>query len=507
MEGDFLFSGRLILKHTLLLTAASVLLRLMGMAFQVYLAARIGAGGVGMVQLVLSVVTFALTLGLAGARVAAMSLCASAHGAHDRAGVCRALDACLGYVLVTSLAAAAALFFLAPVLSVRVLHEPQAVQSLRLGAGLLPVSCVSLVLGGYFTATGQVVRLTVIDACERVVCLGLTVLLLQLCGRDAIGAGFALIGGDLLACSAATAVLYAFSRRGRPRDAREGASCAARVRKLAAPLALSDALRAALRVTEQFLIPWGLMRSGLGEQAAMAAYGTVMGMVFPALMFPAALLYALIDLLIPELAACRAQDRCARLASVTEQCLRAGLLFGSFTAGLLFTLAPELAQLLFKSADAGQLLRVFAPMALMLYMDALVDGMLKGLSEQAATARYNTLTSALDVVLLLVFLPKCGMKGYIFVFFAAHAVNFALSLRRLVLSGGCRPGPAPLLRTALCAAAGCAGALLLPVPEAAAAAVTLRAAVFLAVWTLSALVTGTLEACLPPSLRTAARVR
>ena len=50
-----------------------------------------------------------------------------------------------------------------------------------------------------------------------------------------------------------------------------------------------------------------LAQAGASQQRAMAAYGTVTGMVFPVLMLPAAFLYALIDLLIPELAACRAR--------------------------------------------------------------------------------------------------------------------------------------------------------------------------------------------------------
>ena len=59
--------------------------------------------------------------------------------------------------------------------------------------------------------------------------------------------------------------------------------------------------------------------------------------------------------------------------------------------------------------EAGRLLRLFAPVALVLYLDALVDGMLKGLSEQVANVRYNTITSALDVALLLATL--CGMSA------------------------------------------------------------------------------------------------
>ena len=274
-----------------------------------------------------------------------------------------------------------------------------------------------------------------------------------------------------------------------------------RVRHLAVPLALSDYLRAALRTLEQFLIPWGLVRAGAARQDAMGVYGTVTGMVFPVLMLPAALLYALIDLLIPELAACRAQGRKERLASITGQCLRAGLLFSSFIAGLLFVLAEPAAQLLYGSAQAGRLLRFFSPLALMLYMDALTDGMLKGLSEQVATVRYNTITSVLDVLLLFFLLPRWGTAGYLFTFVATHVLNFALSLRRLVLASGCRPGVRAALQTGLCAAVACAGALLLPQMGGWWGLCLLRAAVFTAVYLAFACLSGTAELCLPQSLR------
>ena len=282
-----MFTGRQILKNTLLLTAAALLLRLLSMLFQAYLAGRIGAEGLGGVQLVLSVSAFAATLGLAGARV------------------------------LTSMLAAAGLFFAAPWIARYALRLPEAEGSLRLLAGLVPVGCVNLVLGGYLTAAGQVLRLTAVDACERVCCLGLSLLLLRSAPEGLGGACFALLGGDLLASCGAAAVLYGFYRQGwrgvSPSEAPPGLG--RRVRKLAAPLALSDYLRAALRTLEQLLIPWGLAQAGASQQRAMAAYGTVTGMVFPVLMLPAAFLYALIDLLIPELAACRAQRRAARLQS------------------------------------------------------------------------------------------------------------------------------------------------------------------------------------------------
>ena len=229
-----------------------------------------------------------------------------------------------------------------------------------------------------------------------------------------------------------------------------------------------------------------------------------MGMVFPALMLPSAFLYALVDLLIPELAACRAQGRRERLASVTGQCLRAGLLFAGFTAGLLYALAEPLTAILYQSEQAGRLLRVFAPLALVLYLDALTDGMLKGLSEQVANVRYNTLTSALDAVLLVLLLPRWGLGGYIFAFAATHLLNFTLSLRRLLIVTGCPLRLGAALGVGACTGAGALAAQLLPELESDPAGLLLRAAVFSGVFILAACLSGTAERCLPPSLRGAA---
>ena len=381
-------------------------------------------------------------------------------------------------------------------------HEPAAVGSLRLLAGLLPAGCAGLVLGGYLTAVGKVWQLTAIDAGERVLGLGLSLLLLRFAPQTVSGACFALLGGELLSSCAADAALYALYRQSwRGVRQTDAPGMARRVGALAAPLALNDLLRAALRALEQFLIPWGLTRAGATRLGAMAAYGTVTSMVFPALMLPSAFLYALVDLLIPELAACRAQGRRERLASVTGQCLRAGLLFAGFTAGLLYALAEPLTAILYQSEQAGRLLRVFAPLALVLYLDALTDGMLKGLSEQVANVRYNTLTSALDAVLLVLLLPRWGLGGYIFAFAATHLLNFTLSLRRLLIVTGCPLRLGAALGVGVCTGAGALAAQLLPELESDPAGLLLRAAVFSGVFILAACLSGTAERCLPPSLR------
>ena len=75
----------------LMLTAVNLLLRFTGTAFQVYLSGRIGAAGVGLLQLVLSVGGLTLTAGMAGIRTATMYLTAEALGRRQPEKVGRVL--------------------------------------------------------------------------------------------------------------------------------------------------------------------------------------------------------------------------------------------------------------------------------------------------------------------------------------------------------------------------------------------------------------------------------
>ena len=189
----------------------------------------------------------------------------------------------------------------------------------------------------------------------------------------------------------------------------------------------------------------------------MAAYGTVHGMVFPILMFPAAILYSLSDLLLPELARCRAEGDARRIRALSERCLHLTTLFACGVAALEFLLAEPLGLLLYQSREAGMYLRLFAPLALILYPDAIVDGMCKGLGRQVSCVRNNTITSLMDIAMLWFLLPRLGMGGYILTFAVTHAVNFYLSLQLLTDASGCRVRPARVraaFRRRLSAAAG-----------------------------------------------------
>ena len=90
----------------------------------------------------------------------------------------------------------------------------------------------------------------------------------------------------------------------------------------------------------------------------------------------------------------------------------------------------------------------------MLYCDAIVDAMTKGLGKQKICVRYNILTSLLDVIFLYILLPKYGLTGYFISFLVTHLLNFILSIRLLLkITGEHIPFYIPALSAAAAAAA------------------------------------------------------
>ena len=467
--------GSSIFYGALLLTGTNFLLRLAGMSFQVYLSGRIGAAGVGLLQLIVSVRALAFAAGSAGIRTGTLCLCAEALG--RKRPLSPVLSGCLKYGLLFSVPTAAGLWLLSPRLAAEWIGDMAALPSLRASAWFLPVLCLLGVMTALFSAAGRLRTLVAVEFLEQGCAIAVTFLLLSRWSGTGSACLAVTLGGG---CSAALSlwILWLLRRTG-PRTASPPYR---RIFTMALPVGAADSLRVGLNTLENFLVPRRLALFG-GAASAMANYGVLHGMVFPVLMFPAAILASLAELLAPELSRCAHRQGRVRVRYLTRQGLRAAFLFGVCMGGVLFAAGRPLGQLLYRSETAGIYIRLYAPLVPMLYADGIVDAMCKGLGRHSANARYNLFTSLLDVILLWFLLPRYGMAGCYFSFAAVHLVNFALSLRRLVRTAELRLSPLPAGKALLCAAAAAfLTGRLLPAEEAGVPAAA--AAYLLALWTL-----------------------
>ena len=459
----------------ILLTGVNLLLRLVSTSFQVYISGRIGPAGVGLLQLVLSVAGMSMTAAMAGIRTATMYLTAEELGKNRPGNVHWVLRGSSLYSLCFSCAIALGIYCAAPYLAESWIGDNRTTGAIRLFSVFLPVTCLCGVMTGYFTAANRIGTLAAVEVAEQLCSMGITVAALTLwAGHDPGKSCQAVVLGS---CAGAclTFLCLVFLRLAEHAKPSQKIPVGRRLADTAIPLALADDLKAGINTAENLMVPKRLALFA-GTADPLALFGTVSGMVFPVLMFPAAILFGLAELLIPELARCSAAGSSKRIHYLVRRSLRVAMLYGCVFCGLLFLLSEDLCIVLYGSRDAGIYLRWFALLAPMLYCDAITDAMVKGLGQQKTSVRYNIFTSVLDVVFLYLLLPRYGVGGYFVSFLVTHLINFILSLRLLLKITEQR---LPIHVPMLCAAAVGAGILLASTLAGAA----IRTAAFLAILT------------------------
>ena len=154
--------GKRFLFNALVLTATSLLMRTIGVSFNVFISNKLGAAGVGLFQLVMSVYTFAVTVATSGINLATTRLVTEELANGSETGAKKAVRRCLAYSILFGTGAAAGLFFFADSIAAVLLGDVRTVKSLYALSVSLPFIAMSAVLSGYFTAVRRVVKLSLI---------------------------------------------------------------------------------------------------------------------------------------------------------------------------------------------------------------------------------------------------------------------------------------------------------------------------------------------------------
>ena len=406
--------GRRFWKNGVYLALAALLMRTVSVSFGAYVSERIGASGMGLYSLIMSVYTLAVTFATSGVQLATTRLVSEAIGRGADGSARAALRLAVLYALVCGSLAAVILFLGAPFFGGVLLGDGRTVPSLRLLAVSLVPIALSSVFSGYFTAVRRPSRAAGISVLEQAIRILLTVYLLTaLLPAGMTYACLALVGGSAIAeilSAAFLGVLYLVDRK-RLAMCRESKLPVRSFLYITAPIAASSYIRSGLVSAEHILIPRALSRGGRGKEEAIASYGTLSGMSLQIALYPMAVLSAFAGLLVPEFAARAAGGKREENRALCERSLTLALWFGVGIAGILAAYAVPLAEAIYESREAGFYLALLSPIIPVMYLDHVTDVMLKGLGKQVYAMGVNILDSIGSSLLVLILLPRYGAAG------------------------------------------------------------------------------------------------
>ena len=124
--------------------------------------------------------------------------------------------------------------------------------------------------------------------------------------------------------------------------------------------------------------------------------------------------------------------------------------------------ARELGLVIYNSEEVGFLLLVLAPLMPIMYVESVVDGMLKGLNQQVSSLKYMLLDSSSRIVLILFLVPSRGMEGFLFIMVLSNLLTCFLNTHRLLSVTGMKlKWSTWILKPVLAMCTGAASVLLL----------------------------------------------
>lgn len=426
---------KLYLQNALLLTASGLVLRMLGMGFRVVLSAFLGGEGMGLYQLILSLYMVFVSLATAGmnvasTRLAAQSLARGQGMAATLRGLCTAALAfgTLAMVAQAVLAGPAARYLL---------HDARAETALRILAPSLPFMAVSGTLRGCFLASRRVTPNVVTQLIEQLVRMAVAVAGLRVMAQWGAGYGCAaVVLGNTVSEGVSCILLLLFAAR-TPEFARHGKEplhpyTRRELYGIVLPVEGSRLLASGLQAAESSLIPLTLSLYTGSRAVAMTQYGNLKGMALPLLFFPFSVLSALSGLLMPEITRAHTRGDGAGTRRLIGTMLK---LTGAFSlaAGIGFVLfGAPLAQWVYRDAEVGRYVQVLGFVAPFMYLESMVDGVLKGLGEQLATFRYSLVDSVFRIAAIALLLPRYGIMAFLGIMIASNLLTFTLNTRRML---------------------------------------------------------------------------
>ena len=155
-------------------------------------------------------------------------------------------------------------------------------------------------------------------------------------------------------------------------------------------------------------------------------------MTMPMLYFPSSFLTSFASLLIPRITKEREQNHKKSVEYITGKAITAALQFGIFFAAIFIMFGDDWSHVFYHNDFAGEYLKVLAPIVPLMYLDVVVDCLLKGMDEQFNSMKFNLADSSLRVLLVLILLRFFGIESYVGILFFSTIFNASLSLGRLL---------------------------------------------------------------------------
>lgn len=147
----------------------------------------------------------------------------------------------------------------------------------------------------------------------------------------------------------------------------------------------------------------------------------------PVIMFANVLIGSFSSLLVPEFSRLLAGENYNRLKTVCDTIFKVTFIFSIGVTGIFVIFSNEISLMVYQSIEAGKWIRILSPLIFFMYIDNIIDNMLKGINEQVSVMVCNIIDLLVTISIIFFVVPLMGMYGYILSIFISELLNFTIS--------------------------------------------------------------------------------
>ena len=387
--------------NTAVLTITALILRGIGLVFRVYLSNIIGAQGMGLYQLILSIYMLASTFATSGISTAVTRLCADEMVVGSKKSVLQVLKRAVLLSLIVGLFLNFLVYVFASPISTVFIGDARAIPSVKiLSFSLVPMG-ISACFKGFFLARRKTVLPSIASIFEQFVRITFVMLLLvSLKAKDIKTACFYVLLADVIAETSSCIFMYFATLNDKKQLKVNNSNLTKRkgvvssILKIALPITTGRYLTSGLRTAENLLVPKCLGAFSGKLDKGLETFGILKGMAMPIIFFPSSFLQAISTLLIPEISQSAALNQKNTIRKDVEKVISITIIGSILASGCFYICSNKIGVAFYNSVETGILIKVLAPLVPIMYLESVVDGILKGLNKQNSTLLYNTIDSS-----------------------------------------------------------------------------------------------------------------
>lgn len=422
------------------LTAATLIVKLMGISFRVYMSNKIGPQGIGLYQLITIIYFFLATVVTSGINLVVTRLITDTLACNNFKKVKKIMRVCIVITVCFGVIFGGVLFFGAKFIGENILKDSRAILSLKILAPSLLFMGLSSCFRGYFIAIRRAAYTALEQVIEQVIeiaTFALLIILMPTCSVE-FACAYVVIGTTLAEIISFfyTYFLYTYELKKLAKkyvnNKNQPNNFFKKFISIWFPTTGNACLRSGLSMVENISIPKNLKKSGASYNGSLCAYGIISGMVMPVVTFPCAFLVSFSELLIPEFSEANAKNNKLIIQNLTHKAFEISFYFSILVSSLFAIYGKDLGLLLYNNECVGFYIALLAPVLPLTYLDSVVDAILKGLNQQLCYFTYNLIDSIMRIVLIFVLVPKMGITGIIVIIFISEILNSTLSILKLL---------------------------------------------------------------------------